>query len=88
PLAGGLVARLSASFSLLLWANALRSPQTSTRRRAMSAGHLALWVASLLFAVSMWYYSLWLNIEFFKRLSVVQILYIIWLLITILLAIK
>ena len=50
PLAWLLVALLSASLSLLFFANALMSPQTYTLLRAMSAGHMALWVASLLFA--------------------------------------
>lgn len=84
PLAWLLVALLSASLSLLFFANALMSPQTYT----MSAGHMALWVASLLFALAMWYYTLWLTIAFFKRRSVVPKHYIIWLLITLLLAIK
>lgn len=43
---------------------------------------------SLLFALAMWYYTLWLTIAFFKRRSVVPKHYIIWLLITLLLAIK
>lgn len=82
PLAWLLVALLSASLSLLFFANALMSPQTYTLLRAMSAGHMALWVASLLFALAMWYYTLWLTIAFFKRRSVVPKHYIIWLLIT------
>ena len=52
PLAWLLVALLSASLSLLFFANALMSPQTYTLLRAMSAGHMALWVASLLFALA------------------------------------
>ncbi|HBX5575960.1 DUF2569 family protein [Klebsiella pneumoniae] len=84
PLAWLLVALLSASLSLLFFANALMSPQTYTLLRAMSAGHMALWVASLLFALA----TLWLTIAFFKRRSVVPKHYIIWLLITLLLAIK
>lgn len=64
------------------------STQTYALLRAMSTGHLALWLASLLFAVAMWYYTLWLTIAFFKRRSLVPKHYIIWLLITLLLAIK
>jgi hypothetical protein len=88
PLAWLLVALLSASLSLLFFANALMSPQTYALLRAMSTGHMALWVASLLFALAMWYYTLWLTIAFFKRRSLVPKHYIIWLLITLLLAIK
>ena len=54
----------------------------------MSTGHLLLWVGSLLFALAMWYYTLWLTIAFFKRRSIVPKHYIIWLLISLLLAIK
>ena len=88
PLAWLLVALLSASLSLLFFANALMSPQTWALLRAMSTGHMALWVASLLFALAMWFYTLWLTIAFFKRRSVVPKHYIIWLLISVLLAVK
>ncbi len=71
-----------------IFANALMSPQTRALLRAMSTGHMALWVASLLFAIAMWFYTLWLTIAFFKRRSLVPKHYIIWLLITLLLAIK
>lgn len=64
PLAWLLVALLSASLSLLFFANALMSPQTWALLRAMSTGHMALWVASLLFALAMWFYTLWLTIAF------------------------
>ena len=83
-----LVALLSASLSLLIFANALMAPQTFSLLSAMSAGNLILWIASLLFAVAMWYYTLWLTLAFFKRRKVVPKHYIIWLLISLLLAIK
>lgn len=88
PLAWLLLALLSTSLSLILYANALMAPQTWALLKAMSFGHLALWLASLLFAVAMWYYTLWLTIAFFKRRAVVPKHYIIWLLISLLLAIK
>ena len=88
PLAWLLVALLSASLSLLIFANALMAPQTFSSLSAMSAGNLILWIASLLFAVAMWYYTLWLTLAFFKRRKVVPKHYIIWLLISLLLAIK
>ena len=88
PLAWLLPALLSTSLSLILYANALMAPQTWALLKAMSFGHLALWLASLLFAVAMWYYTLWLTIAFFKRRAVVPKHYIIWLLISLLLAIK
>ncbi|WJV41166.1 DUF2569 domain-containing protein [Raoultella terrigena] len=88
PLAWLLVALLSASLSLLIFANALMAPQTFSLLSAMSAGNLILWIASLLFAVAMWYYTLWLTLAFFKRRKVVPKHYIIWLLLSLLLAIK
>ncbi|MGG8067012.1 DUF2569 domain-containing protein [Klebsiella aerogenes] len=88
PLAWLLLALLSTSLSLILYANALMAPQTWALLKAMSFGHLALWLASLLFTVAMWYYTLWLTIAFFKRRAVVPKHYIIWLLISLLLAIK
>ena len=39
-------------------------------------------------AIAMWYYTLWLTIAFFKRRKGVPKHYIIWLLITLLLAVK
>ena len=62
PLAWLLLALLSTSLSLILYANALMASQTWALLKAMSFGHLALWLASLLFAVAMWYYTLWLTI--------------------------
>ena len=88
PLAWLLLALLSTSLSLILYANALMAPQTWALLKAMSFGHLALWLASLLCAVAMWYYTLWLTIAVFKRRAVVPKHYIIWLLISLLLAIK
>lgn len=88
PLAWLLVALLSASLSLLFFADALMSSQTYTLLSAMSIEHLALWIASLAFAIAMWYYTLWLTIAFFKRRKGVPKHYIIWLLITLLLAVK
>ncbi|WP_434663390.1 DUF2569 domain-containing protein [Klebsiella sp. MISC125] len=88
PLAWLLVALLSASLSLLLFTHALMSSQTYTLLTNMSPEHLALWIASLAFSIAMWYYTLWLTIAFFKRRKGVPKHYIIWLLITLLLAIK
>ena len=88
PLAWLLVALLSTSLSLLIFANALMSSRTYALLAEMSAGRLLLWVGSLLFALAMWYYTLWLTIAFFKRRSIVPKHYIIWLLISLLLAIK
>ncbi|MEL0551433.1 DUF2569 domain-containing protein [Klebsiella sp. R390] len=88
PLAWLLVALLSTSLSLLIFANALMSSRTFALLSEMSTGHLLLWVGSLLFAIGMWYYTLWLTFAFFKRRALVPKHYIIWLLVSLLLAIK
>lgn len=88
PLAWLLVALLSTSLSLLIFANALMSSRTFALLSEMSTGHLLLWVGSLLFAIGMWYYTLWLTFAFFKRRVLVPKHYIIWLLVSLLLAIK
>ncbi|MGQ7139972.1 DUF2569 domain-containing protein, partial [Escherichia sp. SS-MK2] len=43
---------------------------------------------SFITAIAMWYYTLWLTIAFFKRRRCVPKHYIIWLLISVLLAVK
>ena len=88
PLAWLLVALLSASLALFLYATALASPKTLAMLAEQSTGNLLLWGVSFLTAIAMWYYTLWLTIAFFKRRRSVPKHYIIWLLITLLLAIK
>jgi hypothetical protein len=88
PLAWLLLALLSASLAVVLYANALLSPQTFTVLRQQSMLNLGLWILSCAFAAGMWYYTLWLAIAFFKRRRIVPKHYIIWLLISVLLAVK
>lgn len=88
PLAWLLVALLSTSLALLLYTSALMSPQTFTTLHAQGTVLMVMWFATLLFAVGMWYYTLWLTIAFFKRRRMVPKHYIIWLLISVLLAVK
>ena len=88
PLAWLLLALFSASLSLLIYAGALMTPEALSSLKAQSTGYITLWIASFAFAVAMWYYTLWLTIAFFKRRKSVPRHYIIWLLISVLLAIK
>ena len=88
PLAWLLVALLSISLQLLMFVNALLTPQILNLLTAQSSTQLALWVLSLAFVIAMWYYTLWLTIAFFKRRKNVPKHYIIWLLVSLLLAIK
>ena len=88
PLAWLLVALLSISLQLLMFVNALLNPQILSLLKAQSSTQLALWVLSLAFVIAMWYYTLWLTIAFFKRRKNVPKHYIIWLLVSLLLALK
>lgn len=88
PLAWLLVALLSASLALLLFATALLTPQTFVTLRTQGEWGIPLWFISCAVAVAMWYYTLWLTIAFFKRRKNVPRHYIIWLLISVLLAVK
>lgn len=87
--AGVVTARAAQHFPII---NTLCECADGTADLGIAESHefrpLALWLASLLFAVAMWYYTLWLTIAFFKRRAVVPKHYIIWLLISLLLAIK
>ena len=88
PLAWLLVALLSISLQLLMFVNALLNPQVLSLLKAQSSTQLALWVLSLAFVIAMWYYTLWLTMAFFKRRKNVPKHYIIWLLVSLLLALK
>lgn len=88
PLAWLLVALLSASLALFLYATALATPQTFRMLSAQSTGNLVLWGVSFITAIAMWYYTLWLTIAFFRRRRCVPKQYIIWLLVSVLLAMK
>ncbi|HFZ8993593.1 TPA: DUF2569 domain-containing protein [Citrobacter freundii] len=88
PLAWLLVALLSASLALLLYVTALATPQTFHLLQSQTTGNIVLWGISFITAIAMWYYTLWLTIAFFKRRSCVPKHYIIWLLVSVILAIK
>ena len=88
PLAWLLLTLLSTSLVVVVYFTALLSPET---RQALGqqAGQDAIWVyVSLLSAVLMWSYTLWLTIGFFKRQAKVPKHYIIWLLVSVLLVLK
>ena len=88
PLAWLLVALISASLAILLYVGVLVSPQALASLRSLSSTNLSLWIVSALFALGMWAYTLWLTAAFFKRRTLVPKHYIIWLLISVLLAVK
>ncbi|HID4047170.1 TPA: DUF2569 domain-containing protein [Pluralibacter gergoviae] len=88
PLAWLIVAAISASLAVLLYAGVIISPGALDRLGALSSTGKGLWLLSLLVAAGMWYYTLWLTVAFFKRRRLVPKHYILWLLISVLLAVK
>ena len=88
PLAWLLIALISATLAILLYIGVIVSPQALANLRALSSGNLSMWIISALFAVAMWCYTLWLTAAFFKRRTLVPKHYIIWLLVSVLLAVK
>jgi hypothetical protein len=88
PLAWLIVALISASLAILLYAGVLLSPAARSNLGALSATNLSLWLLSMVFAVAMWAYTFWLTAAFFKCRKLVPKHYIIWLLISVLLAVK
>ena len=84
PLAWLLLALISTSLGLLIFATAIFTPQTFAAMRAQDI----LWFISCAIAVAMWYYTLWLSIAFFKRRRIVPKHYILWMLLSVLLALK
>ncbi|MCU6666213.1 Inner membrane protein YdgK [compost metagenome] len=88
PLAWLLVALLSASLALLLYTTALITPHALKTLGAQNTYEIVMWFISFAFAIAMWYYTLWLTIAFFKRRQKVPKHYIIWLLVSVLLAVK
>ncbi len=88
PLAWLLVALLSATLALLLYTTALITPHALQALTSQNTFDMAMWFVSFGFAIAMWYYTLWLTIAFFKRRRAVPKHYIIWLLVSVLLAVK
>ncbi len=88
PLAWLLVSLLGTLFVVVRFITVLLTPEFNAVLNAQSAGDKTLWYASFIFAVAMGIYTLWLTVAFFKRRRLVPRYYILWLLITIVLALK
>jgi hypothetical protein len=87
PLAWLLVS-LSGQTLSLAYAIQLQFPQVIVAMGAVPAVNLFIWFISFAFACCVWCYTLWLVVAFFKRRRCVVKQMIIWLLITLLLALK
>lgn len=88
PLAWLLVSLLGTLLVVARFVAVLLTPEMAAVLNAQTAGDKTLWYTSFIFAITMGGYTLWLTVAFFKRRRLVPKHYIIWLLVTILLALK
>lgn len=88
PLAWLLMTLLSSSIALAIYLMMLISPESHRLMSAQGPKMVVLWYTSIACAIAMWGYTVWLTTAFFKRRKNVVRHYILWLLLSVLLAIK
>ena len=88
PLAWLLVQLLSITITLVKFGYVLLNPHTLALVKEMGGSNTLFLGLSFLSFIAMWYYTLWLVIAFFKRRHSVIKHSIIWLLVSLLLALK
>lgn len=88
PLAWLLMSLLSTALAVVFYVMLLLSPQAHHILSTQPGSQVALWYVSVVCAVTLFTYSLWLTVAFFKRRHKVRKHYIVWLLCCVLLAIK
>lgn len=88
PLAWLLLMLLSSSIALVIYLMILISPESHRLMSVQGQPKVLFWYFSLVCAMLMWGYTAWLTLAFFKRRKNVVRHYILWLLISVLLAIK
>ncbi len=88
PLAWLIMTLFSAFLSVAFYFMVLITPEVYKKLSARPVSDISLWYLSMACAIALFAYTLWLTIAFFKRRLLVRKHYIIWLLITVLLAVK
>jgi len=88
PLAWLLMSLISSSLAVAIYVMMLLAPNTHQMMADQGSNMLFLWYFSVICALAMWCYTLWLTIAFFKRRSNVVRHYILWLMFSLILAIK
>lgn len=88
PLAWLLLTLLSSSIALAIYLMMMISPESHRLMSAQGQNMVLFWYFSVACAIAMWGYTLWLTMAFFRRRKNVVRHYILWLLISVLLAIK
>ncbi|MBS0847458.1 DUF2569 domain-containing protein [Citrobacter sp. JGM124] len=88
PLAWLLMSLISSSLAVAIYGMMLLAPDTHQMMAAQGNNMLFLWYFSVICALAMWCYTLWLTVAFFKRRRNVVRHYILWLMLSLILAIK
>lgn len=88
PLAWLLLSLLSSSLAIAIYAMMLVSPDTHQLMASRGPNMVFLWYFSVVSGLAMWGYTLWLTVAFFKRRRNVVRHYIIWLMLSLILAVK
>lgn len=88
PLAWLLMSLISSSLAVAIYGMMLLTPNTHQLMASQGHNMLFMWYFSVLCALTMWCYTLWLTIAFFKRRRMVVRHYILWLMLSLILAIK
>jgi len=88
PLAWLLMTLLSTTLVMFMFISALLDPALRNELFNLQSNVLYQWGFSVLTSVLVWCYSVWVTLLFFKRSQRLPRHYIIWLLLTVLLALK
>jgi len=88
PLAWLLMSLISSSIAVVIYLMMMISPQSHDLMRALGPNMVMMWYFSVACGIAMWGYTVWLTVAFFKRRQNVVRHYILWLLLSLLLAIK
>ena len=88
PLAWLLMSLISSSLAVAIYGMMLLVPNTHQVMADKGSSMLFMWYFSVSCAFAMWCYTLWLTCAFFKRRRNVVRHYILWLMLSLILAIK
>lgn len=88
PLAWLLMSLLGTSLAVAIYLMMLVSPDSHQYMSYQGSFMTAMWYLTVASGIAMWAYTLWLTIAFFKRRQKVIKHYMLWLLLSLLLAVK
>lgn len=88
PLAWLLMSLLGSSIAVVIYLMMMISPHSHQIMSSLGNHGVAMWYFSVICAIAMWGYTCWLTFAFFRRRQHAVRHYIIWLMLSLLLAIK